>query len=89
MKKENTPSYFKWLLTEHKRGKLKILLTIIGIIQSIYITPLLIEEYNHGMPLLPLIMGLIASYGFTIGIILQPFSIYKTLIESNWFTKRK
>ena len=31
------------------------------------------------MPLLPLIGGYVALYGFTIGIALQPYSIYKDI----------
>jgi hypothetical protein len=87
MENKKNPTYLKWLFTEHKTGKLKVLLTIVGIIQSIYITPLLIEEYNYGMPLYPAIMGFVASYGFTIGITLQPYSIYKRLVELDWWNK--
>jgi len=64
-----------------------ILLTIVGIIQSCYITPVIIEEYNYGMPLLPAIMGIIASYGFTVGITLQPFLIYKRLVRLDWWNR--
>lgn len=86
MKKDKRPTYFNWLLTEHKRGKLKLILTVLGIIQAIYVTPMLIEEYNSGWtPLFPIIMMFIASYGFVIGMALQPFLIYKRLIRLDWW----
>ncbi len=72
-------NYFKWLLTEHKYGKIKLLLFIFGIYQCINLTDDFYYEYLDGMPLLPLIAGYIALYGFTIGIALQPYFIYKDL----------
>jgi hypothetical protein len=72
-------NYFKWLLTEHKQGKFKLLLFIYGIYQCINLTDDLYYEYLDGMPLLPLIVGYIALYGFTIGMALQPYFIYKDL----------
>ena len=71
--------YFKWLFIEHKAGKFKFLLLLFGIIQCVLLTDDFYLEYMDGMPLLPLIFGYIALYGFTIGIALQPYSIYKNL----------
>ncbi len=40
----------------------------------------LVDEFIIGdMPLLVLVLGLIAMYGFTIGIAYQPYTIYKRL----------
>lgn len=72
-------NYFKWLLTEHKYGKIKLLLFIFGIYQCINLSDDFYYEYLNGMPLLPLIVGYIALYGFTIGIALQPYFIYKEI----------
>lgn len=85
MKNTNKPTYLKWLFTEHKTGKLKFLLMLIGIVQSCYITPLIIDEYNYGMPIIFAILGIVASYGFTIGIAIQPFSIYNRLVKIGWW----
>jgi len=72
-------NYFKWLLTEHKYGKIKLLLLIFGVYQCVSLTDDFYYEYLDGMPLLPLIVGYIALYGFTIGIALQPYLLYKEL----------
>lgn len=72
-------NYFKWLFTEHKYGKVKFLLLLFGVIQCVLLTDDFYYEYLDGMPLLPLIFGYIALYGFTIGIALQPYFIYKDL----------
>jgi hypothetical protein len=73
-------NYFKWLFTEHKYGRFKFLLLLIGITQCVSLTDdFYYEYYYYDMPLYPLIMGYVALYGFTIGIALQPYSIYKDL----------
>lgn len=71
--------YFKWLFTEHKYGKFKFLLFLFGITQCVLLTDDFYFEYMDGMPLLPLIFGYIALYGFTIAIALQPYFIYRGL----------
>jgi hypothetical protein len=71
--------YFRWLFTEHKYGKFKFLLLLFGVTQCVLLTDDFYLEYMDGMPLLPLIFGYIALYGFTIGIALQPYLIYKNL----------
>jgi len=72
--------YFKWLFEEHKYGKIKFLLFLLGVTQCFFLTDnLYCEYYYYDMSLYPLIMGYIALYGFTIGIALQPYFIYKDL----------
>ena len=88
MKNKENPTYLNWLLTEHKRGKVKLALMIYGIIQAIYATPLVYNEWYYGhMPILPLIASYIAIYGFVIGIALQPFLIYKKLVKLDWWNR--
>ena len=71
-------NYFKWLFEEHKYGKIKFFLFLIGVTQCILLTDdFYYEYYYYDMPLYPLIMGYIALYGFTIGIAYQPYTIYK------------
>ncbi len=76
--------YLIWLLTEHKTGRIKSLLFLIGIAHCIAFTDDLVDEFIIGdMPLLVLVIGLIAMYGFTIGIAYQPYTIYKRLKRLN------
>ena len=73
-------NYFKWLFEEHKYGKIKFFLFLIGVTQCFFLTDnFYYEYYYYDMPLYPLIMGYTAMYGFTIGIALQPYLIYKDL----------
>ena len=73
-------TYLKWLLGEHKYGKLKFVLFLFGIVICFLLTEEFYIEYAYyDMPLLALIGGYIALYGFTIGIALQPYSIYQTI----------
>jgi hypothetical protein len=73
-------TYLKWLLEKHKYGKIKFILFLFGITQCFLLTEELYIEYaQYDMPLLPLIGGYVALYGFTIGIALQPYSIYKDI----------
>lgn len=72
--------YLEWLLLDHKFGKIKFAMFLIGLAQCIFFTVPLFEEYLYSdMPLVVLILGYIALYGFTIGIALQPYTIYKRL----------
>jgi len=57
----------------------QIIVTYFGVYQSVSLTDDFYYEYLDGMPLLPLIVGYIALYGFTIGIALQPYLLYKEL----------
>lgn len=72
-------NYINWLFRIHKYGKFKFLLFIFGIIHCVLLTEDFYLSYLDGMPLLPLILGYIALYGFTIGIALQPYFIYKEI----------
>jgi hypothetical protein len=40
------------------------------------------------MPIIVAILGILASYGFTIGIAIQPFSIYKRLVKIGWWNNK-
>ena len=76
--------YLTWFFTKRvKQGwsqMMKIPATIYGIVQAIYATPIVWNEWYYGhMPILPLIGAYIAIYGFLIGIIYQPISIYREL----------
>lgn len=72
--------YFNWLLREHKYGKFKFVLFLFGVVQCFLLTEEFYVEYAYyEMPLLALIGGYLTVYGFTIGIALQPYSIYKRI----------
>ena len=92
MEKKENPTYFQWFFGEHCkewRGKTKVIATLYGIFQVIYATPLILDEYYGGwIPLLPVILSFIAIYGFLIGIIYQPYSIYRKLVRMDWFNRR-
>lgn len=72
-------NYLEWLLLDHKFGKLKFMLFLLGIAQCALLTDKLYLEYLYGMPLAVLILSYIALYGFTIAIALQPYTIYRRL----------
>ena len=73
-------NYLKCLFEEHIYGKIKFFLFLLGVTKCVLLTDnLYYEYYYYDMPLYPLIMGYIALYGFTIGIALQPYFIYKDL----------
>ena len=79
--------YLKWFFTEHVksgRGKMKLVGTIYGVVQAIYATPIIWDEWYYGhMPIWPLIGAYIAIYGFLIGIVYQPINIYNKLKKMN------
>ncbi len=76
-------TYLKWLFSEHKRGKIKVFLFLLGVADCIYFTKDLYLEYvYYEMPLIILILAYIAMYGFTIGIMYQPYTIYKRLKDN-------
>ena len=77
----NVPSYFKFLMSKHKSSAI---LSIIGIIACIYVTPILLEA-SYYTPLIIVILGFIAIYGFTIGMILNPWTIYRKLKKTNYW----
>lgn len=74
-------NYLKWLLLDHKFGKLKFMLFLIGVAQCVFLTDKLYLEYLYGMPLMVLILSYIALYGFTISMALQPYTIYRRLFK--------
>tara|TARA_B110000444_G_C18321299_1_gene358517 strand:+ start:161 stop:403 length:243 start_codon:yes stop_codon:yes gene_type:complete len=76
--------YIKWLFTDHyfnnKQGIIKFVGTIYGFIMAFYVpSPVLDEYYGGWIPIWPVIGIFIAVYGFLIGILLQPYGIYKHL----------
>ncbi len=74
-------NYLEWLLLDHKFGKVKFILFLLGVAQCIFFTKPLYLEYQYGMPLMVLILSYIALYGFTISIALQPYTIYRRLFR--------
>ena len=93
MTNKKTPkNYLHWVFTDHYfnngRGIFKLIGTIYGIFQIIYATPLIMEEYYGGwIPLFPVILVNLTMWGFLIGIILQPYSIYRRLKRMNWWDR--
>ena len=76
--------YIKWVFTDHyfnnKQGILKFVGTLLGIFLAIAVPGPVIQEYNEGwIPIWPVIGAFVSTYGFLIGIILQPYSIYRRL----------
>ena len=76
--------YIKWLFTDHyfnnKQGVIKLIGTIYGFIMAFYVPgPVLDEYYGGWIPIWPVIGIFIAVYGFLIGILTQPYGIYKRL----------
>ena len=45
--KNQTPTYFQWLLKEHKFGKIKILLFLLGVLQCIIFTDDVFNEWYY------------------------------------------
>jgi len=77
-------NYVKWLFTDHYfnngQGTLKFLGTIMFIFFGVYVPGPILEEYNTGwIPIWPVLGCFIAVYGGLIGILLQPYGIYKRL----------
>jgi len=94
MKNKTNPTYFQWFFGEHCkdwRGKLKVVATLYGIFQIIYLTPIINEEYLTAgdFPLITFILTHLAMWGFLIGIIYQPYNIYRKLIKLDWFNRKK
>ena len=93
MEKKKTPTYLQWFFGEHCkgwRGKTKIVAAIYGVFQIVYATPLIMEEYYGGwIPLFPVILVHLTMWGFLLGILYQPYSIYRRLVRTNWFERRE
>ena len=76
--------YVKWLFTNHyfnnMQGILKFLGTIMFLFFGVYVpVPVLKEYYGGWIPIWPVLGCFIAVYGGLIGILLQPYGIYKRL----------
>ena len=87
-------NYIHWVFTDHYfkngRGVLKLLGTIYGIIQVIYVPSAVMDEYYQGyIPLFPVILMYLTIWGFLLGITLQPYSIYRRLKRMNWWDREK
>lgn len=92
MKKDKTPTYIKWLFTDHyfnnKQGMLKFVGTIFAFFLAVYVPGPVIEEYNGGwIPIWPVIGAFISTYGFLIAMLLQPYGIYRRLKRISWWDK--
>ena len=93
MTNKKTPkNYLHWVFTDHYfnngRGIFKLIGAFYGIFQIIYATPLIMEEYYGGwIPLFPVILVNLTMWGFLIGIILQPYNIYRKLKRMNWWDR--
>ena len=90
MKHKSTPTYIQWVFTDHyfksKQGVLKFLGTLMFISFAIIMPGPVLEEYNGGwIPIWPVVGSFIAVYGGLIGILLQPYLIYKRLKRLNWW----
>lgn len=84
MNNNKVVAYLRWVFGDHyfnnKQGILKLILTIFGFFMAFYVPGPVMEEYWGGwIPIWPVIGAFIATYGFLIGIILQPVGIYKRL----------
>jgi hypothetical protein len=81
-------NFIKWLFTDHyfnnKQGVIKMFGTLLFIFLAIAVPKPVLEEYNGGwIPIWPVIGTFISVYGGLIGIIYQPYSIYKRLHKLN------
>jgi len=93
MKSKPTPkNYLTWVFTDHyfnnKQGIGKFIGTIFGFFMAFYVPGPVLEEYWGGwIPIWPVIGCFIAVYGFLIGILWQPYNIYKKLKRMNWWDR--
>ena len=92
--KKNTPGDFHWVFGDHYfksgRGILKFVATLFAFFMAFYVPGPVIKEYSEGwIPVWPVIGCFIAVYGFLIGILLQPFGIYRRLVRMKWWEKQK
>ena len=74
--------FIKWLFTDHysnnKQGVIKFLGTLMFIFMAIAVPGPVLEEYNGGwIPIWPVIGCFFSVYGGLIGIIYQPYKLYK------------
>ena len=83
LSKESQPQYFTWLW---RNKKTEILLTFVGIVSCILTTPIILDPMNEN-PIIVMILAFIAIYGFTVGMALQPYTIYKKLVNINYWSR--
>ena len=94
MKEDKSPkNYITWVFTDHYfkngRGVGKFIGALFGIFMAFYVPGPVLLEYNEGwIPIWPVIGTFIAVYGFLIGIILQPYGIYKKLKRMDWWNRK-
>jgi len=93
MKQSKSPkNYLHWVFTDHYfkngRGIGKFIGAIFGFFMAFYVPGPVLEEYWEGwIPIWPVIGMFIAVYGFLIGILWQPYNIYKKLKRMNWWDR--
>lgn len=81
LSKANQPKYFKWLWSEKK---VDVLLSATGIISCTFATLTLV-----GSPNIFSLLAVIAICGFTTGVSIYPYTIYKELIRQNYWAPDK
>ncbi len=91
--KQTPKNYLHWVFTDHYfnngRGIGKFIGMLYGILQVIYVPPIVLEEYYTGwIPLFPVILMYLTIWGFLIGITLQPYGIYRRLKRMNWWERK-
>lgn len=79
LSEKNRPSYIKWALATRKR---ELVMTALGVVGCIICTPIILDPMNDN-PIVIIALSLIAIYGYTIGMALQPYLIYRKLIKAN------
>jgi|TARA_R100000081_G_C4721341_1_gene118224 hypothetical protein len=90
--KKTPKNYIHWVFTDHyfnnKQGIGKFMGTIMFICFAVYMPGPVLEEYWGGwIPIWPVIGCFIAVYGGLIGILWQPYNIYKKLKRMNWWER--
>lgn len=84
MKKRNNgkrPSYLKFLWSGKK---VQLFASLLGLAGSIGLSPSIIKAASDN-PVIIIILALIALYGFTVGMILQPLLLYRKLVKTNYW----
>jgi|TARA_Y100000034_G_C6754073_1_gene335422 hypothetical protein len=81
------PTFINWLLTEHKTGKFKIALSIIGVIAIFILHPDLKVELEYGLSPIAYHLIHLILITFSIAIVYQPYTIYKRLERLKWWER--
>lgn len=82
LSKDNQPKYFKWLLTNRKK---EIALTLVGLICCVVLPPVLLNPDNN-VPTIVTIGSIITIFGFTAGMALLPYKIYRGMVRINYWS---